>query len=688
MKWKDVRRRCERWESTTLRLMGLIELIFGAMLLVPAAFAMWYGDDATPFLAPIPPLLVLGAIQYLSCGESRTSRSVNGLMLVAVCWLLMFAIGTLPYLLSGISLVDAVFESVSGLTTTGLSVMGDLSGKAISLLIWRSLTQWVGGITVVLIFLYFLPRVGQGRTLFYNELAGSGSSEYSQRTRTAARSFIFIYAVLSAINLALLLLLGVAPVEAMCLMFTTISTGGLLIFNGSMAGYSDPVQWVTVVFMFLGGTNFYLHYRSIYRRQRGVYRGNSEFRTMLGWFAGISLVVFLLLLQSMHASGTELTLGGAYETLKDVVFTTVSLGTTTGFYVDDYTQWPSQCLLLLMLVAFIGASASSTSGGLKVGRLRILYEYVRNGFRGMIHTNAVYSVKVDGRSVDDSVVSSALVVFMMYVMTLLVGGVIFMIAGYDMVDSIGLSISAVSNGGMGFGNFGPTGDFAGMDDAIKIVLVVLMWIGRLEVVTALIMLTPGFWKDVWLGSRARRRERHARSRERSSVPLAIPEDVDRRPVAGRDLVYGPRHDARLVVLALLRQADAQGLHGAHVAVVLVDGPGGEPQRRLRVAHDPHHVRREGVGLGRLVLEAGPGVLGRLLLPPGHDERRHVGAAGVEVIRMFPEQPLGYPDGLLVVPQGAPHLRQQLPVERRRRSDRRHRLQCQLVLLHVLQAEAG
>lgn len=515
MKLKDLRKRCVRWESTTLQLTGLIELIFGIMLLVPAAFAMYYGEDAMPFLAPIPVLLVLGSFQYLTCSGSRAFRSVNGIVLVAVCWLVMFAIGTVPYLLCGIGLVDAVFESVSGITTTGLSVMGDLSAQELSLLIWRSLTQWIGGITVVLIFLYFLPMVGQGRGLFHNELAGSGSSDYSQRTRTAARSFILIYVVLSAINLALLLLLGVDPVEALCLMFTTISTGGLLIFNGSFAVYSEAVQWITVLFMFLGGTNFYLHYRALYRRERGVYRRSSEFRTMVVWFLAISVVVFLLLVQSMSAEGEDLTLSGVYETFKDAVFTTVSLGTTTGFYVADFTQWPSQCMILLMMVALIGASASSTSGGLKIGRLSIIYEYIKNGFRTMIHSNAVYSVKVDGSSVDDSVVSSALVVFMMYFITLLVGGVIFMIFGYDMVDSIGLSISAVSNGGMGFGNFGPTGDFAGMEDPIKIILTVLMWIGRLEIVTALIMLTPGFWKDVWLNERSRRRERHRRSRRAS-----------------------------------------------------------------------------------------------------------------------------------------------------------------------------
>lgn len=507
MKWKDLRNRCILWESTTLSILGLVEIIFGLVLLVPALFALYFGEDPVPFLAFIPVLLAMGTFQYLTCTESRTFRFANGLLLVALAWLVMFAIGTVPYILSGIDPVNAVFESVSGITTTGLTVIGDLSEQSTSLLIWRSLTQWIGGIAVVLIFLYFLPKVGHGRGLFYNEMAGYESSVYTPTMRTVARSFIMIYVFLSVLNFACLLALGVSPIESMCLMFSTISTGGLLMFNSSLMIYPDSVLWVTMVFMFLGGTNFYLHYMAIGRRRRGVYRGNSEFRAMVTWFALITVAVFLLMIQDRFISGASLDAGSVYETFKDVLFTTISLGTSTGFYVEDYTLWPAQCTILLMIVAVIGASTSSTSGGIKIGRLRIIYEYIRNGFGSLLHSNSVYSVKIDGSFVDDSVIRSALMVFVMYVLTIIVGAVLIMTGGNDLIDSLGLSVSAVSNGGMGFGNFGPTGDFAGLDGWIKGILVVLMWMGRLEIVTAAILFTPGFWKDVWLSGRAGRRGR-------------------------------------------------------------------------------------------------------------------------------------------------------------------------------------
>ena len=313
------------------------------------------------------------------------------------------------------------------------------------------------------------------------------------------------------INFLLLVLAGVQLIEALCLTFTTISTGGLTIINSNMIGYSDIVQWITVLFMFLGGTNFYLHFRAIYLRERHVYRRNSEFRMMVVWFIAISAVIFLFKISAQVKAGNGLDVGNLYDSFKNVLFTTVSLGTTTGYYTEDFTTWPSQCMLILMTVALIGTSSSSTSGGIKFSRLRIIFEFVKNGFRGIMHANAVYSVKMDGKSVDDSVVRSALVVFVMYMATLMIGAVIVMFYGYDMVDSFGLSISVISNGGMGFGNFGPTGNFTDLESSLKAILTILMWIGRLEIVTALILFTPGFWKDVWLNSRARRNGKRSRS---------------------------------------------------------------------------------------------------------------------------------------------------------------------------------
>lgn len=490
-------------ESTTLRILGMIEMVFAALLVVPAVIALYLDEDPMVFIYPIVPLALMGLAQYTFFSESKNFRAVNGLLLVGLVWFSMFIMASIPYLFTGMSLVDSFFESISGVTTTGLSVMTDVESQAMSLLIWRAMTMWVGGIMVVIVFMYMLPMFGIGRSVFYNELSGSGSSNYSVRMKNAAKSFIFSYGILSLINIVLLLICGMDFFEAFCLMCTTISTGGLMCTNDSMMSYSDAIQLITILFMFLGGTNFYLHYRALYKRDKKVYRGNSEFRTMVGWFLGISVIIYLLVAFDSSTFHT-MNLQEHLETFKNALFTTVSLGTTTGLYVEDFTLYPSQCTALLMLVALIGASSGSTSGGIKFSRLRIIYEFLKNGFGKMVHPNGVYDVKMDGASVDDGTVMSALTVFLMFVCTLMVGAVIFMIYGMDMVDSFGLAISSVANGGMGFGNFGPTGNFASLEDPLKIILMVLMWVGRLEIITALVLLTPTFWRELYENRRSKK----------------------------------------------------------------------------------------------------------------------------------------------------------------------------------------
>lgn len=502
-----------RWESTTIRTLGILEIVFGLLLLVPAALAFYLGEQPRIFLVPVPFLLILGTAQLLLFKESSTFRSVNGLLLIGIVWLFMFLISTVPFLLYGMDFVDSLFEAVSGITTTGLSVMVDVESQDMSLLIWRALTMWMGGIMIIIVFLYMLPLFGIGRSVFMNELSGSGSSNYSMKMRNAAKSFIYSYALLSLINLILLLVCRMDPLEAFCLMCTTISTGGLMCTNDSMMSYSDPIQLITILFMFLGATNFYLHYRAIHRKERGVYRKNSEFRTMLAWFLGISVIIYLLVILDSGTSGMSLT--DHYETFKNALFTTVSLGTTTGLYVNDFTLYPEQCILLLMIVALIGGCSGSTSGGIKFSRLRIIYEFLKNSFGKVVHPNAVYDVKMDGASVSNETVQSTLIVFLMFVITIIVGTILILIIGItqptvngqdiDIIDSIGLAISSIANGGMGFGNFGPTGNFAGLQDSLKMLLIVLMWIGRLEIVTALVMFTPGFWKDLTSNRRHRGR---------------------------------------------------------------------------------------------------------------------------------------------------------------------------------------
>lgn len=322
-------KRLALWNSTTLKLLGTVELILALFMLITSVIAYALDEPVKPFLQPAVPLLVLGALQSVLFGKSKNFRAINGLVVVAESWIMVFAIGMIPYVMSGMSPIDAMFESISGFTTTGMSIMSEVESWPMSVLFWRSLTQWIGGIAVIIIFMYILPMLGMGRTFFYNELSGSGSSDYSVRMRSAAKSFVVVYGILSMIDLLLLLVCGVEPMEAMCLMFSTISTGGLMCTNYSLVEYSDWIHIITIVFMFLGCTNFYLHYRAIYRHNKRVYRSNSEFKSMTFWFVLISVIVYLILINHIVNTGVglgDITLEEHFENFKNALFTVVSLG--------------------------------------------------------------------------------------------------------------------------------------------------------------------------------------------------------------------------------------------------------------------------------------------------------------------------------------------------------------------------
>lgn len=525
-----------RYESGTVRMMGLVEMVFAIIMLIPCIVAVYYNEDIFPFVVLMPVLFIAGLLQYLLFTPSKNIRSVNGLLIVVIAWAFVFFIGLVPYWLSGLSLVDSLFESVSGFTTTGATILSDIESYPRSLLIWRSLTQWVGGFAVIIIFMYILPILGVGRALFSNELSGSGSSNYTVKMEKAARSFIVVYAVLSLLHLGLLLICGVKPFEATCMMFSTISTGGLMCTNDSLQSFSTVVQLITVIFMFMGGVNFYLHYRAIYCKESNVneilmpesrdyqeqkkqtawekivssiqivkrikvYFSNSEFRFNLLWFLGIAVIAYAFVLTHMEIFDGSLS--DYLNEFKNIVFTVVSLGTTTGFSVNDYTQYPVFVIMLLFLVAFFGASAGSTSGGIKLYRLRVVYGFLTNAVFRTLRPNTVFTVKMDRNTVSNDTVVSAVSVVLVYIMTLVVAAAIIMAYGFDLADSFGLSVSAVSNGGLGFGNYGPYGSMATLPSSLKIFLAFLMWVGRLEILVALIYFTPSFWKELWMNHRTK-----------------------------------------------------------------------------------------------------------------------------------------------------------------------------------------
>ncbi|MDY0293831.1 MAG: TrkH family potassium uptake protein [Candidatus Methanomethylophilaceae archaeon] len=485
--------RSARWEGPTVHLVGIIVFGISVSLAVPVSAAVLLGEDPLPFAAPMAFCLCASLLMMsLFRMHDGPMKAVDGLIMIGCAWLAAVAIGVIPYIMFGMPPADAIFESASGFTTTGSTIMSDIESWPRSLLLWRSMTQWVGGIATILIFLFLMPMLGfGGRTFFNNELSGSGSRNFTARMADAAKHFAIIYGALSVVLLVTLVVLGVDIYESLCMMFSTVSTGGFMCTNDSLAGYGGLVQSIVILFMLLGGTNFYLHYKAIYKRDPRSYFRSSEFVMMVLWFLLASAIIFVLL-------GA-----GGLEQYKDVLFTVVSLGTSTGFATVDYSLWAGAAIAVILAVMLVGGSSGSTAGGIKVGRLLIVHKYILNGLNALIHPRAIYDVKVDGDTVEKDYVSSAVIVFMLFLGTIMVSGIVLAALGMGIQDAFVSAITAICNVGPALGPYGPYGSFAELDDVSKVFMGFIMWVGRLEIATALVMLTPGFWKEYVMGHNTR-----------------------------------------------------------------------------------------------------------------------------------------------------------------------------------------
>jgi len=491
------------WRSTILRVIGALMALFSLAFLFPAGYAFILNEDPYLFLMPIVLFLPAGVLLFLISGPTKNFRTVNGIILIALVWATMFAEASAPYFLVGMQPIDAIFESVSGITTTGSSTIDDVYLYPASLVVWRSITQWLGGIAVVIIFIYILPMFGMGRTFFSNELEGSGSSQYSVKLRNAARSFILVYVGFTVVNFILLLICQAEMEDALCLAFTTVSTGGLIVSNTSLMDMNIWVQIVTMIFMFIGGVNFYLHFKAVYGKNPGEYTRNHEFKMLLIWFLILSVVVFVLAdYQKFMTTGLDLEV--LLTDYKNALFTAISLGTTTGSAVYDYTQYPVSVMVILIVVMLIGASAGSTSGGIKFTRMRLVLGFFNNSLKSVLHPNGVYSVKVDGETIADSRVLSAVSITLLYLLTTFASMIFLLSQGLSWQDSIGLAAGTISNTGVGFGDYGPVSSFSSLSPTVKIFLMFMMWVGRLEITMALVFFTKTFWHDVRYSVRSNR----------------------------------------------------------------------------------------------------------------------------------------------------------------------------------------
>lgn len=474
------------------RTVGLILLITGIFQLFPLLIAV-IDREPRNILAYIESLclilLVGSALLLFSRGGNRMFSAQEGFAATGLSWIFMSAFGALPFFLSGQipSYVDAFFEMVSGFTTTGASILTDVEALSRCNLFWRSFSHWLGGMGVLVFLLAVVPGArkngGTGIYLMRAESPGPSVDKLTPHLRQTAMILYGIYILLTALCIVCLLLGGMPVFDSFCIAFGTAGTGGFAIKNSSMGGYSCFLQTVVTVFMFLFGVNFSLYYMLLLRKFKAVFK-NEELRLYFGIAAG-SIILIAINISRMYNT--------VYESVHHAAFQVVSIMTTTGYGTVDFEQWPAFSKAILLSLMFIGASAGSTGGGLKVSRVLLLMKSIRRTIRKALHPRRVQPVYMDGRAVSEEVCDNVNAYLAIYCVILVLSFAIISVDGFSIGTNFSAVASCFNNIGPGFELVGATQNFSIYSDLSKIILSLDMLLGRLEIFPLLLLLSPDTW---------------------------------------------------------------------------------------------------------------------------------------------------------------------------------------------------
>jgi trk system potassium uptake protein TrkH len=492
--------------SGALHVVGTLVAYLSASTLVPAAVAVGYGESPWPFLGAGGIVGAVGAgIALLTRGEHRLGIR-EGFLVVSLTWLAAAALGALPYIFSGDAQldrpIDAYFEGMSGFSTTGGSIVVNVEALSHGIAIWRQFTQWLGGIGIIVLALAVLPRLRVGgRQLLEHEMPGPEIETLSTRIRDTARRVWILYIGLTAVLFAILLGLGLSgvddemsPFQAFAHALTTIPTAGFSTKVDSLESFTAATQWVIVLFMILGGINFALMYRAIVRRQPRAASRDEELRLYLALLVlGAALIVGEIWTEGVFPDG---------GTLRAGIFTAVSTMTTTGFSVADYNTWPTLAMMTIVGLMFVGGSAGSTTGSVKVVRHVLLGKILRREIDQTLHPEIVLPVRLNRRVVDERTLRAVSSFILLYIGIFVLGSAVLAVdaarTGLDLTpfDAVAVSASMLANVGPAFGVGGPLGSFEPFSDFSTIVMTGLMWLGRLEVVPIVVLLSRHYWRNV------------------------------------------------------------------------------------------------------------------------------------------------------------------------------------------------
>lgn len=480
--------------SVVLRVFSIFLLILSAFMLTPLLFAWRHSEPEmlASFLYPIALNIVVFALISLTCKnrENRTLSPRGGFLFVTLAWFGASASGALPLYLSGAipAYTDAFFETMSGFTTTGASILTNIQVLPKSILFWRSLTHWLGGMGIVVLTVAILPLLGSGGfQLVKAESPGPSLDKVTPRITSTAKILWMLYLGFSVAETGLLLVGGMSLFEALTHTFGTMATGGFSPMNSSVGHYTGAfVHIVITVFMMLAGVNFVLYHKLLLGNIREVGR-NSEVKA----YVGIFLVSMLIVAASLYRSGEYQTFG---LSLRYAGFQTASILTTTGYATADFDAWPQVAKIVLFLLMFVGGSAGSTGGGIKVGRIVALFKLGVNELKYLIHPRGVFNIRINGMPAKKDIIYVISGFFFLYIFMLLVTTLVVATAGCGIVTAFSAALATLGNIGPGFGKIGPTMNYAFYPGYVKWFLSFIMALGRLELYTMLVLFTPRFWR--------------------------------------------------------------------------------------------------------------------------------------------------------------------------------------------------
>lgn len=476
---------------TIIRIFGLILITEGFFMWLSIPVALIYKEhDVLLFLLSGAISSGMGALAYFPFRKSELKLNRrDGYVIVTGGWLLFSLFGTLPFLLTGSipGFTDAFFETISGFTTTGASILNDIEALSHGVLFWRSLTQWLGGMGIILLTLLLLPFLGiGGMQLFSAEVPSPTPDKLHPHVKDTAKRLWLIYLIFTVAETVLLWAGEMGLFDAVCHSLTTMATGGYSTKQASIAYWNSPyIHYIITLFMFLAGTNFTLAYFGMHGKFRKIWE-NEEFKWYLTFIGGFAIVITI---------GLFFTTGGGLElALRNAIFQVVSILTTTGFATADYLVWTPWLIVLIFILMFFGGSAGSTGGGPKIMRIVIMLKNSTQELKRMIHPNAVIPVRLNKMAVEESIVTNVLAFITFYGIIAVISMVIMSVLGNDFDTSIGAVAATLGNIGPGIGKVGPALNYAEIHTAGKWYLSFLMLVGRLELFTVLVLFSPMFWR--------------------------------------------------------------------------------------------------------------------------------------------------------------------------------------------------